>query len=194
MTPKRRSGAPTDASRCVGCTLSSVVCDAQWLACSFLDVVHPWLMRSSCALTTPLVWFLTAYYDGRHGRTMITCDTSLLPIKVPDVQRGYWPVAIHIRSFCVLCMICQASSCGICIWKVWIRLSRASVERCIFRHVLPGDLTKSKEPGELVPDQYPSLLNSGHEIVLYLHGNDDSRLVMCANVICFDGGFCEIRQ
>ena len=55
-----------------------------------------------------------AYCDGRHGRTMTTCDAWRLTVKVPDVRRGYWPVAMHIRSFCVLCMICQASSCSIC--------------------------------------------------------------------------------
>ena len=47
---------------------------------------------------------LAAYRDGRHGRTTITCDA--LYAEGIDL----WPVAIRIRSFLDLCMICQTSS------------------------------------------------------------------------------------
>ena len=45
-----------------------------------------------------VVWFLIAYRDGGRGRTTLTCDAWRLTVKVPDVQRGYWPIAIHIYS------------------------------------------------------------------------------------------------
>ena len=65
-------------------------------------------------LLFPVVWFLAGYCDGRHGRTMITCDDLRLTLEVPDDRLGYWPFAIRIRSFYALSTICQAFSCSIC--------------------------------------------------------------------------------
>ena len=65
-------------------------------------------------LLFPEVWFLAAYHDGRHGLTVIICDTLQLIVRAPDVQRGCWPVAKHFRLFYALCMICQVSLCSTC--------------------------------------------------------------------------------
>ena len=100
--------------------IASAVMTAHWLLspaiCSNDD--FNWPVRSSsccpfmiypifiCVAYRPLslvVWSSTAYHDDRHGRTIIIY--------------GYLPVAIHIRLFYGLCMICQASSRSICSQK-----------------------------------------------------------------------------
>ena len=126
MTPKRRWG--WCSNRCSFrdcCPSTSVICDAQqwrqWLACPFLGIFpHDLLglpVRDYHPLF-PVVWFLAVYRNSRHGRAMITCDAWRLTIKVRNVQRGYWPVALLIHSFCVTCMICQASSYSICFQRL----------------------------------------------------------------------------
>ena len=61
-----------------------------------------------------LVWSSTAYRGDKHGSATITCDPWRFAVNASDVRRGYWPVAIHIRLFHGLCMICEASSRSIC--------------------------------------------------------------------------------
>ena len=62
---------------------------------------------------TVWLWFSSVYNYGRHFQAMVTCNTWQFTVKAPDVQRGYFPVAIHIRSFYVLCIVCLASFCCI---------------------------------------------------------------------------------
>ena len=70
--------------------------------------------------TVPCSMTFAAYCDGRHGRTMITCDTWQQLTVRTDGQLGYWPVSICIRLFCVLNMMCQASSCSISFQRLGI--------------------------------------------------------------------------
>ena len=51
-----------------------------------------------------------AYHYDRHDRTMIYFDDWLLKVNAPDIPWGCQAVDIHIRLFCALWMICQASS------------------------------------------------------------------------------------
>ena len=122
--------------RCNGRSSTSVVCDAQyrrhWLACPFLMLsLHDSRglpVRRIYTSTVPCSVILAAYRDGRRGRIMITYNAWQLAIKVSDVRRRCWPVSIHIRSFGVLCMKCQASACSICLFsKALIRLSRSAM-------------------------------------------------------------------
>ena len=53
------------------------------------------------------------------------------------MQRGYWPVAIHISLFYAVCMICQTSSCSICFQKPgfnspdWPSTSSSHIHRAV---------------------------------------------------------------
>ena len=91
--------------RCNGCCpLTSVICDAQqrrqWLVFPFLDVVRPWYTLSSTATTTIYCSCGMIFGSTSWRQTWLNHDSLLrLTLKVPDVQRGYWPVAIHTRSF-----------------------------------------------------------------------------------------------
>ena len=106
MTPRCRRDTPADASavRSDGCPSIAVIRDAHVLR---MSMSIPWSCLSMiyaiflCDHDHPLlivVWSSTAYHDDTHGRTMIACDAWRLPVKAPDVWRGYWPVSIHIPS------------------------------------------------------------------------------------------------
>ena len=100
--------------------LSSVISsneDDNWLVHSLMLPLHDLrgLRLRRLLSTVPCSMILAAYRDDRHDRTMITGDAWQLTIKVNDVRRRYWPVTIHICSFCRLCVICQASSCSFCV-------------------------------------------------------------------------------
>ena len=82
----------------------------------FYDNYHPLFF---------VVRFSAAYHDDRHVRTMTACNAWRLTVKVPDVRRGYRPIATHICLFYSLCMIFSFS-----IWFKSlrrIRLSRSTV-------------------------------------------------------------------
>ena len=118
MTPRHRFGGNSHGCiRCDDCPSISVICDVQqWrhrLACLFLGVVLPWFTSFSSA-TTATHCSSAAWNDDKHGRTMIACDAWRLIVNAPDVRRRCWPVAIHIRLFYALCIICQVSFCSIC--------------------------------------------------------------------------------
>ena len=66
-------------------------CPSMIYAVFLCDARHPLFLA---------VWSSAAYRNDRHGRTMIICDAWRLPIKVPDVRRRYWPVAIRNRMWC----------------------------------------------------------------------------------------------
>ena len=85
--------------RCNGRPSTSDVCDAQqqqWLACPFFDVVPRWFTRCSYATTT---LYCTLYSTIFGNVTMVICKAWWYTIKVPDIRRGCWPVAIRIRPF-----------------------------------------------------------------------------------------------
>ena len=73
---------------------------------------------------------------------MITYDSWRLTIKVPDVQRGYWPVATSIRSFYALCIIWQTSSCGIYFLRLEFVFPQIRSQRPALTHIRRAVLTR----------------------------------------------------
>ena len=72
----------------------------------WLPINHDWLVHSLMLSLHHLrglpLWWLPSSVPcsmvfSSHGQTTITCDTWQLTIKVPDVQRGYWPAAKRIH-------------------------------------------------------------------------------------------------
>ena len=104
VTPKRRCGTLTDASS----ASTTVVCDAQqrrqWLACPFLDVVHPWFTRSFSATTIIYCSLCMIFGSVSRQQTWLNHDSlrriSRLPTRIST--------CCYLYSFCSLCKIRNA--------------------------------------------------------------------------------------
>ena len=128
MTPRHRWGVlrlmhplrwlPIDIChpRCAAITTSTGLS----IPCCYPSMIYEVFLCDDCHSLFLVVWLFAAYHDaGRYGRPTITWDVWRLIIKVPDVRREYWPVALHIRSFYALSMIRQVFSCSICFQRPW---------------------------------------------------------------------------
>ena len=100
---------------CDGCRrlLSSMMRSKDESDWSVMSLIYVVVVCHDYYILFPVLWYSAVYHNGRHGLTMITWDTWRLTIGT-EVWWGHWPVAIHTRLFCVLCVKHQASSCSIC--------------------------------------------------------------------------------
>ena len=91
--------------------------------------------------TVPVWWFSAAYYDGRHGRTMITCDAWRLTIRTPDVLRDNGLMSyIFIRFFVsMVWYVKHPSSCTICSHR--LGLASTDPQSTVRSHIRRAILT-----------------------------------------------------
>ena len=105
------------------------------LFCFFIIRSH--INQSVMSITVHIAtcWKILTHYPTRRPPSTVLCSMIFrsvswrqtwpnhdnlrrLTIKVTDVRRIYWPVAVRTLSFTALCMICQASSCSICFRRL----------------------------------------------------------------------------
>ena len=107
MTGRRRWGYFNRRICCNDCPSTSVIRDAQqWrhrLTCPFLEVAFQDLRGFPLRRLPPTVSRSMIYGSVSWQQTWPNHDSVWrLTAKAPDVQRGYWPVAINTRSFYAL--------------------------------------------------------------------------------------------
>ena len=93
--------------------------DIDWplhsLMFSFQDLRGPLLRRLSSTKLCSMIFGSVSW--RQTWPNMITCDAWRLTAEDSEVRLGYWRAAKRIRSFFAICLVCQASFCGICFQR-----------------------------------------------------------------------------